>query len=271
MTYDCHITRRKIMEENLLKTIWKRRSMIWLFAVNDLKLRYRNSFLGFLWSFLEPLLLLGVMYIVFTTLFHNSIENYPLYLLSGLILWNMFSRGTSMASNSLLSRAGLIQKMYFRRETLVISSVLTSFFMMVFEFGAFAVFMAIFGVIPPLLVVFFPLVVVLIFLLTLGISFFLSSLNVYYRDTEKIWAVIIQAGMFLTPIFYKLSLFPESLRSVLELNPMVGIMEISRAFLINAQMPDVQTMLTTLAITGIVFICGYIIFRKLDYGLVEEL
>lgn len=259
------------MEDNLLKTIWKRRSMIWLFAVNDLKLRYRNSFLGFLWSFLEPLLLLGVMYIVFTTLFHNSIENYPLYLLSGLILWNMFSRGTGMASNSLLSRAGLIQKMYFRKETLVISSVLTSFFMMVFEFGAFAIFMVLFGVMPNILVIFFPLAAVLVFLLTLGTSFFLSSLNVYYRDTEKIWAVIIQAGMFLTPIFYKLSIFPENLKSLLQLNPMVGIMEISRALLINEQMPDIQAILTTLTVTGIIFICGYITFRKLDYRLVEEL
>lgn len=245
--------------------------MIWLFAVNDLKLRYRNSFLGFLWSFLEPLLLLGVMYIVFTTLFHNSIENYPLYLLSGLILWNMFSRGTGMASNSLLSRAGLIQKMYFRKETLVISSVLTSFFMMVFEFGAFAIFMVLFGVMPNILVIFFPLAAVLVFLLTLGTSFFLSSLNVYYRDTEKIWAVIIQAGMFLTPIFYKLSIFPENLKSLLQLNPMVGIMEISRALLINEQMPDIQAILTTLTVTGIIFICGYITFRKLDYRLVEEL
>lgn len=245
--------------------------MIWIFAVNDLKLRYRNSFLGFIWSFLEPLLLLGVMYFVFTNLFHNAIANYPLYLLSGLILWNMYTRGTNMGSTSLLGRAGLIQKMYFRRETLVISSVLTSFFMMVFEFGAFVIFMAIFGVMPPLIVILFPLVTVLLFLLTLGMSFFLSSLNVYYRDTEKIWAVIVQAGMFLTPIFYKLDVFPASLKSLLQLSPMVGIMEISRALLINEQMPDTQTILMTMAITGIVFVCGYLTFRKLDYRLVEEL
>lgn len=259
------------MEENLLKTIWKRRSMIWVFAVNDLKLRYRNSILGFLWSFLEPLLLLGVMYVVFTTLFHNAIENYPVYLLLGLIIWNTYSRGTSMAGNSLLSRAGLIQKMYFRREILVISSVLTSFFMMIFEFGAFAVFMIIFGVTPPVLIVLLPLVLVMLFTLTLGVSFFLSSLNVYYRDTQYIWSVVIQAGFFVTPIFYKLDVFPENIKSLLHLNPMVGIMEIARALVIHTQMPDMQAILTTIAITGIVFIFGYITFRKLNYRLVEEL
>lgn len=245
--------------------------MIWVFAVNDLKLRYRNSFLGFIWNFLEPLLLLGVMYVVFTTLFHNSIENYPLYLLSGLILWNMFSRGTNIASNSLLSRASLIQKIYFRREILVISSTLTSFFMMIFEFGVFAVFMVIFGVTPTILVVLLPLVLVMLFTLTLGISFFLSSLNVYYRDMEKIWTVILQAGMFMTPIFYKLDIFPENIKSLLHLNPMAGIMEISRAIMINSQAPNMQTILTTVAITGAILICGYIVFRKLDYRLVEEL
>lgn len=259
------------MEENLLKTIWKRRSMIWVFAVNDLKLRYRNSILGFLWSFLEPLLLLGVMYVVFTTLFHNAIENYPVYLLLGLIIWNTFSRGTNMAANSLLSRAALIQKIYFRREILVISSVLTSFFMMIFEFCAFAVFMIIFGVTPPVLIVLLPLVLVMLFTLTLGISFFLSSLNVYYRDAQYIWSVIIQAGFFLTPIFYKLDVFPSNIRSLLHLNPMVGIIEISRALVIHTQMPDMHIILTTLTITGIVFIFGYVAFRKLNYRLVEEL
>lgn len=259
------------MEENLLITIWKRRSMIWVFAVNDLKLRYRNSILGFLWSFLEPLLLLGVMYVVFTNIFHNAIENYPMYLLLGLIIWNTFSRGTSMAGNSLLSRAGLIQKMYFRREILVISSILTSFFMMVFEFGAFTIFMIVFGVTPSVLIVLLPLVLVMLFTLTLGVSFFLSSLNVYYRDVQYIWSVVIQIGFFITPIFYKLDIFPVNIKSLLHLNPMVGIMEISRALVIHTQMPDMQVILTTLAITGIVFIFGYITFRKLNYRLVEEL
>lgn len=259
------------MEENLLKTIWKRRSMIWVFAVNDLKLRYKNSILGFLWSFLEPLLLLGVMYIVFTTLFHNAIENYPVYLLLGLIIWNTFSRGTSMATNSLLGRAGLIQKMYFRREILVISSVLTSFIMMAFEFGAFAVFMIIFGVTPTVLVVLLPLVLVMLFTLTLGVSFLLSSLNVYYRDVQYIWTVVVQVGFFITPVFYKLDVFPSSIKSFLHLNPMVGIMEISRALVIHTQMPDMNVILGTLAISGVVFICGYAIFRKLNYRLVEEL
>jgi ABC-type polysaccharide/polyol phosphate export permease len=176
-----------------------------------------------------------------------------------------------MASNSLLVRAGLIQKIYFRREMLVISSVLTSFFMMIFEFGAFAIFMFLFGVTPSVQTILFPLITILIFVLTLGVSFFLSSLNVYYRDTEKIWAVIIQAGMFLTPIFYQLDIFPNNIKSLLHLNPMVGIMEITRFLLIHTQIPDIQTILTTLAITGAVFIFGYAIFRKLDHRLVEEL
>lgn len=259
------------MSENLLQTIWKRRSMIWIFALNDLKLRYRNSILGFLWSFLEPLLLLGVMYFVFTTLFHNAIENYPLYLLLGLILWNMQSRGTSMGSSSLLSRSGLIQKIYFRRELFVISSVLTSFLMMCFEFCAFTLFMIFFGVVPPITIVFFPLVLVTLFIFTLGVSMYLSCLNVYYRDVQYIWAVILQAGFFITPLFYKLDIFPEKIRMILSLNPMVGIMEISRALVIKAPMPSTNIILVTIIGTAVIFVSGYFVFKKLDYRLVEEL
>src|SRR5690242_15276041 len=94
----------------LLDEIWERRSLIALLAFNDVRIRYRNSALGFLWSFLEPLLMLGVLYFVFTNIFKNSMENYPLYLLLSLIIWYMFSRATAMGQTSLLDKSSIIQK-----------------------------------------------------------------------------------------------------------------------------------------------------------------
>ena len=108
---------------SLLEEIWSHRSLIVLLAFNDVRIRYRNSVLGFLWSFLEPLLMLGVLYFVFTNIFKNTIPDFPLYLLLGLVIWYMFSRATSMGQTSLLDKSGIIKKVYFRREIIVLQLI----------------------------------------------------------------------------------------------------------------------------------------------------
>jgi len=259
------------MSEKLVESLWNRRSMIWAIAVNDLKLRYKHSLLGFFWTFLEPILLLAVMYVVFTNIFKNNIENYPLYLLLGLILWYNIERGTNLGIQSLLAKAGIIQKIYFRRELLIISANITVFIMMFFELIAFSVFMAIFGIIPPIEVIFFPLVLILLFCLTLGISLILGPINVYYRDIQPIWHVVLRGGFFLTPLFYTLDIFPEDIQSLLKLNPMVGIMDLSRAFTIHAPLPATGEIIYSITVSiGILFL-GFFVFKKFDKRLVEEL
>lgn len=258
------------MSGNFFAEIWQRRSLVMLFALNEVKLRYRNSMLGFLWTFLEPLLMLSVLYFVFTNIFKNTIEDYPLYLLLGLIMWYMFSRATSGGLTSLLDKAGIIQKVYFRREIVVISSCLSAFIMMCFEFGAFAVFVVAFQFKPPIAIFLLPLVMADLFVLTLGISLILSVLNVYFRDIKFIWQVAIQAGFFITPIFYKLDIFPENIRWFLNLNPMVPILEISRDFVLYGILPSMRTVGYLVGITAIIFVIGYAIFRTKQKHIVEE-
>jgi lipopolysaccharide transport system permease protein len=262
---------KQILRPNILSIIWTRRSFVWLLATTDLKLRYKNSVLGFLWNFLEPLLMLGVFYVVFTSLFKNQIQYYPLYLLLGLILWYMFSRSTNMGMNSLIGRAGLLQKVYFRRELLVISSVLTTFLMLIFELGVFFVFMVIFGVLPPVVGLLFPLVLVNLFALSVGLSLLLSSLNVYFRDIQHVWTVVIQAGFFVTPLFYEFKVLPPILQNVLQFNPLVGIIEVSRALLIHREMPAIEIILFMILTTTAILFLGYAVFRRLDRKLVENL
>ena len=259
------------MSDNLLKQIWEKRSLIILFALNDVKLRYRRSILGFLWSFLEPLLMLSVLYFVFTTILKSNIENYPIYLLLGLIIWYMFQRATTMGQMSLVDRAGILQKVYFRREIVVISSCLTAFIMMTFEFAALSVFMAVFHFIPTTTIALLPLLLIDLFILSLGISLFLSVLTVHFRDVKFIWQILLQAGFFVTPIIYKLDMFPENIKNILQLNPLVPILDTAHGLLLNNALPTFKETSYILASTGIIFIIGYLVFKAKSKRVVEEL
>jgi len=259
------------MPDNILRIICERRSLIFLLALNDVKLRYRNSVLGFVWSFLEPLLMLTVLYLVFTHVIRADIENYPLYLLLGLIIWYMFSRGSTMGMSSLVEKAGIIQKIYFRREIIVLSSTLTAFIMMTFEFAAFVFFLALFEFIPPLTALLFPLLLIDLFFLTLGLSLILSVLNVKFRDINFIWQVIIQAGFFLSPIIYRMDMFPENIREILQLNPLVPILETAHNLVLYDILPTPLATTYILLSTATIFIVGYIVFRVYSKNIVEAL
>jgi len=259
------------MENNLIKEIWERRSLVLLFAINDVKLRYRNSILGFLWTFLEPLLMLAILYFIFTNIMKTDIENYPLYLLLGLIVWYMFARSTTAGLSSLTDRAGIIQKIYFRRELFVISSCLTAFITMGFEFAAFTVFVIAFQFIPPITVLLLPLLLIDLFILALGVSLLLATLSVYFRDVRFIWQIMLQAGFFLTPIIYKLDMFPENIRMILQINPLVPILDTAHNLVLSNTIPSIETTLYITISTAVIFVIGYVVFRIKDKKIAEVL
>ena len=253
------------------KEIWDRRSLIFALANHDLKMRYKNSVLGFFWSFLEPLLLLTVLYFIFTNILRPDIEFYQLYLFLGIIMWNTVSRGTSMGLNSITQRAGLVSKTYFPREVLVISSTLTAFYMMFFEFAVFVVFAVFLQIVPPVSILLFPVMLLILFILTLGISFSLSVLYVKYRDIGSIWNVVLTAGFFLAPIIYSIEIFPESVRGYLFLNPFVSILDISHNLVLYNIWPSLSYFLQASIIPIIILFVGILIFKKLDKTIIEEI
>lgn len=255
----------------LLEEIWNRRSLIILLAFNDVKARYRNSILGFLWTFLEPLLMLGVLYLVFTNIFKNSIENYPIYLLLGLVIWYMFSRATSLGQTSLHDKAGILQKIYLRRELVVLSACLTSLIMMCFEFVAFAFFVAVFHFFPPSTILLLPLLIIDLFVLSFGISLILSVLTVYFKDIKFVWHVVLQAGFFITPVFYRLEVFPDPIKGILELNPMSSIVDTAHKIAIYGTLPTLLESLHIIISTLVIFLIGYAVFKSKDKRLVEKI
>ncbi len=254
-----------------LSKIWNRRSLIRTFAVNDLKIRYRNSVLGFFWSVLEPLLMLSVLYIIFTNVIKSDIPYFPLYLLLGLIMWNMLTRSTSMSLTSIIGRGGIITKIYFPREIPAISSCITAFIMMLFEFAVFTAFLVAFHFAPPLTIAFLPVLLIIEFVLVLGLSLPLSVLNVYFRDVQYIWAVILQAGFFLMPIIWRLNIFPERLQMPLSLIPMTRILDMAHNVTLYNIMPSATDLTYITATSFGILALGYLIFRRFEVRVGEEL
>ena len=251
--------------------MWKFRGILFNFAITDLKIRYKNSVLGILWSIVEPLLMLGVLFFVFSTMFKFEIEHFPIYLLSGIITYNFFKNGTSIALSSLSNRSSLITQIYFPRSIPAISSCLTASIMLIVELAILGIFMVVLQFTPPLTIIYLIPIYLLAFVFVLGVSLGLSVLNVKFKDIEFIWGIILHAGFFLTPIFYRFDFLPESVQNILQLSPMVQIVTMVHHVTLYGTLPSLNSILyasvSIFAILGI----GYLIFKKYQARIVEEM
>ena len=256
---------------SIREEMWKSRAILFNFAISDLKIRYRNSILGVLWSVIEPLLMLGVLYFVFSTMFKFDIPNFPIYLLLGIIIYNCFKNGTTFALNSLTNRASLITQIYFPRSIPAISSAITASIMLAIEVGILLVFMIGFQFVPPITILLLPLILGLQFILVVGVCLPLSVLNVKFKDTEFIWGVVLSAGFFLTPIFYQFDMLPEYLQNILQFSPMVQILTMAHHVVLYGMLPTVNSILYAVGSISVITVIGYLIFRKFQAQMVEEM
>lgn len=254
-----------------LRELYQYRNLIWNLSVSEFKLRYKNSILGYFWSLLEPLLMLTVLYLVFSNLMRVQVEYYQLFLLLGIILWNFFSRSTGIGMFSIVGKPGMIKKIYFPRDIFVISSCITALLMSLFESVVFVIFMIIFRVPVSPTLIYVPPILIMLFVFSLGISMTLSALNVYFRDMQFIWDVFMQAAFFATPILYTLNMFPENLRTIALLNPMARIIISARNAVIYSIPPTTEDMIYITASAIFFLILGYAVFMKMEPGFAEEI
>jgi lipopolysaccharide transport system permease protein len=251
--------------------MWKTKGILFNFAISDLKVKYRNSILGVFWSIIEPLLLLGVLFLVFSTMFKFDIENFPIYLLLGIISWNFFKNGTSIALGSLSNRSAFITNIYFPRSIPGLSAGITASIMLIVELAVLGIFMAGLNFLPPLTLFYLIPIFLLELFLIMGVSLGLSVLNVKFKDTEFIWGVILSAGFFLTPIFYQFDMLPESVRNVLQFSPMVQIVTMAHHVTLYGTLPSLNSILYAIFSISIIVGIGYAIFRKFQKQMVEEM
>jgi lipopolysaccharide transport system permease protein len=260
-----------LLTSSHLHELWSYRDLILRLAWSDFKLRYKSSALGFFWSLLEPMLMLLVLYFVFSNLMRVQVEHYQLFLLIGIILWNFLSRGTSMGISSIMGKPSLVQKVYFPRDILVISTCITALMMTMLEFVVFIIFMMIFRVLPGWTIAYFPIIFMFEFVLILGISLSLSALNVYFRDVQFIWAVVLQAGFFATPILYPITIFPENVRWIVMLNPMARVIAILRDCTLYRIAPEPMSVVYLAVSSLVVLLIGYFIFDRLEPRFAEAI
>lgn len=254
-----------------IKELYKYRNLIWVLAWVDFRWRYKNSVLGYFWSLLEPLLMLGILYIVFSNLMKVQVEHYQLFLLQGIIMWNFFSRSTLSSLLAIVYKPHLVQKVYFPRDILVISGCITALLMSIFESIVFIIFMLFFQIPLSFNIVFIPVIILLYFIMAVGVSLALAALNVYYRDIQYIWALILQVGFFATPILYPLTVFPPLLFSVLSYNPIAQTIYLVRDVTLYSKMPNLASFSYAVAISFIILCIGYAIFSRLEPKFAEEL
>lgn len=233
-------------------------------VVRDLKLKYRRSFLGYVWSLLNPLLMMAVMSIVFSYMFRFEIPNYPLYLICGQTLWTFFNESTTLAMHSVIGNGSLIRKVYIPKYIFPLSRVLSSFTTMSFSLAAILIVMLVTGVPlhPVQLLVPVPLLFLLIF--CTGIGMILSAMAAYFRDIIHLYGVLTMAWMYLTPIFYPLEALPESVAYFIRFNPMYHYIQFFRSLILNSAMPDPSTWLWCIASSAVAVFIGILTFRKLQ-------
>ncbi len=251
--------------------IFEYKELIKNLVISDLKTKYSSSVLGFAWSMLNPLMMMLVLYFVFSNVFKFTQEHFALYILIGLTGWRFFAFGTTMAMYSIVGKASLVTKIYIPREILTFSAVTSALIISLLEFLVLIPLLIILGIRPSLLIVFFPVLHIFYFMIIYGIALTLASLYVYYRDINQIWDILLQIGFFLSPIAYPLNLIPEKYIFYYMLNPITRFIEMYRDILLFGKMPGLMDFGIVIIFGIVLIIYGSWMFIKLSPGFAEEI
>ncbi|MBQ8297438.1 MAG: ABC transporter permease [Ruminococcus sp.] len=257
---------------NTLREIYDYRQMIFSLVRKDLRGRYKGSVLGFLWTFINPLLQLVVYTVVFSYILPTNIDKYYLYLFVGLIPWIFFSASITGGSSSIVAQKDLIKKIYFPRQVIPISYVTSCFVNMLLSFIVIFIVVLISGVgFNPLALLCLPVIMLVEYILALGMAMLSSAITVYFRDLEHILGIITMAWMYMTPIMYDKSIVPQQLIPIFNLNPMTHVIECYRDVLYYKQIPELTSLVSSFALGLLFLVLGYLVFQKLQKHFAEEL
>lgn len=254
----------------LIKDLKQYREFLKSNVKKEIRGKYKGSFLGVLWSFLNPLLSVIVYAIIFPYIMRMSMDHYLIYLITGIIPWTFFTMSINVGMVSVLVNANIIKKVYFPRIILPISSVTSALVNFLISLIIVCVFVLFSGIGFSINLLFLPIVVVIQYILMLGITFILSAIDLYFRDIENIMIFMLNMLFYATPILYTPSIFPEKLRWIINLNPMAHLINAYRDIFYYKVMPNLGGLGIVFLVSVVIFFFGYKIFEKLQKGFAEE-
>ena len=260
-----------MIKMNVFKELYNYRELLKTNIKKEIRGKYKGSWLGIIWTFLNPLLMLAVYALVFPYILRVDVDNYTIFMIVALIPWNFFTTAVQNGTSCVVINGHILKKVYFPREIIPISITTSQLINFLITCIIVALFIIFSGVGFSVHVLLFPLLVLIQYILTLGITFILSAITVFVRDVTHFVSVIMMLGFYATPIVYQASMLPEKFQIFLKLNPMAQLVEAYRSILYYHQMPD-MTMLTIWGIASLlILVLGYLIFKKLEKSFVEEL
>ena len=246
-----------------LKNSWQYRDLLKQLVLRDIKLKYRRSFLGYLWSVLNPLLIMIVMTIVFSTMFRRNIENFPVYLFTGQIMFNFMNTSTHQAIFSITGNSALLKKTYVPKYIFTVSKITSGLVDFFFSLGALLIVMIVTRArfTPYLLLI--PFVAFQLYLFCVGLGMFLAQANVFFRDIQYIYNAVTTAWSYLTPIFYPIDLLPDHVVwAVKHLNPMYFYVGQFRDIVYYGRLPGHMIILAGCVTAVLMIVIGVKSFLK---------
>lgn len=249
-----------------LLDLWQYRELLYFLVWRDVKVRYKQTALGASWAIIQPLMTMVVFSLFFGKLGKIPSDGipYPIFSFAALVPWTFFVNGVTHGSNSMVGNANLIKKVYFPRLAIPISAVASGVVDFALAFAVLLLMMLYFGILPTVKIVWLPAFVLLALATSLGVSLWLSAMNVQYRDIKYVLPFITQFWLFATPIAYPSSLLSEPWRTLYAINPMVGVVEGFRwALLGTARAPGVMFLVSSLAALAIL-VSGAFYFRRME-------
>jgi ABC-2 type transport system permease protein len=255
-------------------------NLVWIIATTDFKLTYFGSVLGYLWSLMRPLLLFGVLYLVFTEIvkFGEGIKDYPMVLLLNIVLFTFFQEATQNCVTAVVNRESLVRKMHFPRLVIPLATVLTAAFNLAVNLLAVFVFLLAYGIEPRASWLLLPVLVLALLAFTVGVGSALSALYVRYRDVQPIWLVASTLLFYGSPVLYTIEQVPEDVRSAYLVNPLAALLEIARVIVIDPSAPTLgeatgssSAWIAPLAVLVVVCAAGLWLFSHEAPRVAEEL
>ena len=249
-----------------LRELWSYRELLYFLTWREIKVRYKQTVLGFAWAIIQPFM----MMIVFTLFFGNLAKvpsegvPYPIFNYTAMVAWTYFANTTTFSGNSLVQNTALISKVYFPRMTVPLAPVLAFLLDFAIAFVILIGMMLYYGIYPTVMTLFLPLLVILMMLTASGVGMLLAALNANYRDIRYTLQFLVQFWMFASPVVYPVSMLPEKYHLIYAINPMAGVIEGFRSALLGTTAFPTQMLLVSTLTSIIIFIIGALYFRRTE-------